>query len=367
MKTVVAINPRHEQAQKIPSLGGLSFGDTIIEFGVIQVSEPTFNIEDEANNDFVLLKVKSFSCNYRDKALLLENYISLQKYNRAFLPFGSEFCAEVIKVGKYVHEFNFGDVVMADNSYPHSGESGVKPGVATNFSSLGWLRLHKKKIIKKPASLTNSEAAAFSLGAQTATGMINKSEILKNGGTPLVLSSRSNTSLFIIQQLLSHDIIPICLTTSNWTQEDKQRIYPCKILNLTEVLEGVEMVKEDITHVFDPFCDMNMEYGLYLLGYSGVYITCGLRDQHPKMTSESSDDILSSIRGSLSMIIMKNIIMKGNCLGSHQDLVDAIRIQNTSDKGLILDKVYSLNQSIEFIKSSFFDATRFGKSVIETD
>lgn len=52
------------------------------------------------------------------------------------------------------------------------------PGVVTNFASLGWQRIHKRKLIKIPYGLDDTTASYFSLGAQTAAGMIRRSGIL---------------------------------------------------------------------------------------------------------------------------------------------------------------------------------------------
>jgi hypothetical protein len=61
---------------------------------------------------------------------------------------------------------------MPNCAYPESGVKGVSPRVTTNFASMGWLRMDRKKIIKIPKTLTNREAACFSLGAQTTSSMI---------------------------------------------------------------------------------------------------------------------------------------------------------------------------------------------------
>ncbi len=86
---------------------------------------------------------------------------------------------------------------------------------------MGWLKIHKNKIITSPKNLTHNEAAGFSLGAQTATAMIRKINILNTGGTPLVFSARSTTSIFLIKTLLAHNITPICLTTTKWSNKEK--------------------------------------------------------------------------------------------------------------------------------------------------
>ncbi|WEZ00405.1 alcohol dehydrogenase catalytic domain-containing protein [Bacillus subtilis] len=178
MRSLVAINPSRKNSMDYTELGIVKFGEVDILFGTVELEQPYFDAENPKNHEHVLVRVTAFSCNYRDKAILLENYNSIKDSDRLFVPFGSEFSANIVAVGRDVHEFKVGDRVMSDCSYPDSGKQGILPGVATNFASLGWLRLHKKKIIKVPKSLSDIEAACFSLGSQTASAMIDALEYL---------------------------------------------------------------------------------------------------------------------------------------------------------------------------------------------
>ncbi|MEK4002882.1 alcohol dehydrogenase catalytic domain-containing protein [Bacillus sp. FSL K6-2822] len=362
MRSLVAINPSKKNSMDYTELGIVKFGQEDILFGTVELEQPFFDTEDPKNREYVLVRVTAFSCNYRDKALLLNNYNSIKGSDRLFVPFGSEFSANIVAIGKDVHEFKVGDSVMSDCSYPDSGKQGVLPGIATNFASLGWLRLHKKKIIKIPKSLSDSEAACFSLGSQTASGMIRRSGILENGGNPLVFSARSSTSLFIIQQLLSYGITPICLSTSEWSDEEIQKIYPSRVELVSNAMNGAssDIVKQKITHVFDPFFDMNIGDALYYLQTGGTYVTCGLRDQHPLLSNNTPSDAEPMVRGALQMSIFKNVSILGNCLGSKEDLEKAIQLQNK----IIIDQEYQLEKGVDFVQRSFFDSSRFGKCVL---
>lgn len=366
MRSLVAINPSKKNLMDYTELGIVTFGEVDILFGTVELEQPFFDTEDPKNSEYVLVRVTAFSCNYRDKALLVENYNSIKGSDRLFVPFGSEFSATIVAVGRDVHEFKNGESVMSDCSYPDSGKQGVLPGVATNFASLGWLRLHKKKIVKVPKSLSDREAACFSLGSQTASGMIRRSGILENGGNPLVLSARSSTSLFIIQQLLSYGITPLCLTTSEWSDEEKQIIYPSRVELLSDAMNRVssDIVKEEITHVFDPFFDMNIGYALYYLQTGGTYVTCGLRDQHPQLSKDTPNDAEPVVRGAIEMSIIKNASILGNCLGLKEDLEQAIQLQNRTEMGIIMDQEYQLEKGVDFVQRSFFDSSRFGKCVL---
>lgn len=360
MRCIVGINPNKKDAIDYKELGIVQFGEVPIIIGMVELKQPDFDMEDPDNRNYVLLRVNAFSCNYRDKSHLLENYIRAEKYDRLYVPFGSEFSATVVAVGAEVSEFKVGDRVMSNSAYPESGEPGVLPGVATNFASLGWLRLHRKKLIKIPESLNDTEAASFSLGAQTASSMIRRSGILVDGGTPLVFSGRSATSLFITQQLVAYGFHPICLSTSNWDDVEKQKIHPVQV----ETLNWIEQEKIKITHVFDPFFDMNIGQAVDCLSVGGTYVTCGLRDQHQLLSCNTPKDAEAVVRNAIVKSIVKNVSIIGNCLGTTEDLNKAIKLQKESDFKPIIDGVYDTMQGADFVKRSFFDFRRFGKCVL---
>jgi NADPH:quinone reductase-like Zn-dependent oxidoreductase len=366
VRSLVAINPSKKNSMDYTRLGIVKFGQEDILFGAVELEQPSFDTKNPKNNEYVLVRVTAFSCNYRDKGLLIENYNSIKKSDRLFVPFGSEFTANVVAVGKDVHEFKIGERVMPNCSYPDSGKQGILPGVSTNFASLGWLLLHKKKIIKVPKSLGNSEAACFSLGSQTASGMIRRSGILTSGGNPLVLSARSNTSLFIIKQLLSYGITPLCLSTSEWSDEEMQKIYPSRVELLSNAMKSSpdDIVKQKITHVFDPFFDMNIGYALHYLQTGGTYVTCGLRDQHPLLSSDTPSDAEPVVRRALSMGIVKNVSILGNCLGTKEDLETAIQLKGQKNTKIVIDREYQIEEGMDFVQRSFFDSSRFGKCVL---
>lgn len=364
MNCLVAINPNRKESIDYKYLGTVEFGPVQVILGAIELEQPVFDSEDSNNREYVLLRVKAFSCNYRDKSLLLANYDRIKTTDRLFVPFGSEFSAEIVAIGADVSDFQVGDRVMSDCSFPNSGVKGLLPGVATNFASLGWQRIHRKKLIKVPKTLSDMEAACFSLGSQTAAGMIRRSGILINRGSPLVFSARSATSLFIIQQLIAYGFKPFCLSTSHWSEAEMQRIYPANVeeMNNSNIFNDTNIYK--ITHVFDPFFDMNIGHAVNYLQTGGTYVTCGLRDQHPLLSTGTPNSAETIVRGALTQGISKNVSILGNCLGTKEDLENAIALHNKTGIAPIIDHEYKLNQSVDFVQRSFFDSSRFGKGVL---
>ncbi|WKB34675.1 alcohol dehydrogenase catalytic domain-containing protein [Terrilactibacillus sp. S3-3] len=173
---------------------------------MIDIQKPHFNADHAANRDFVLVKVDAFSCNYRDKAIILKAALRMSgqvKMNAAPVSFfGSDFVGTVVEKGDGVKEFTIGDRVIPDCAYPNPPAPEVAPGVVTNEASKGWLRLHKSKLIRIPSSMSNTDAAGFTIGAQTSHSMIRRTQV-HPGQRALVISARSNTSLFLIKGLVS--------------------------------------------------------------------------------------------------------------------------------------------------------------------
>ncbi|ULW45170.1 hypothetical protein IF703_14520 (plasmid) [Staphylococcus aureus] len=78
MKTLVAISSVKSNSN-YHYIGDMNFGTIKIPFGIIEVGKPKFDTSLSENDDYVLLQVKAISCNYRDKAILIENYKKFKK------------------------------------------------------------------------------------------------------------------------------------------------------------------------------------------------------------------------------------------------------------------------------------------------
>lgn len=158
---------------------------------------PVNKYTDKISDQSVVVRVSAFSCNYRDKGILYnflkkcKDYNLKESYYYSFL--GSEFVGKVIKIGRNVRSFKIGDRVMSDNSYPFKVDGKIG-GIVSNYASKRIQIFHESCLIKVPDSMSDIEAAAFSLTASTAHSMVSKSK-LKEGDKVLVTSLFSNTSL----------------------------------------------------------------------------------------------------------------------------------------------------------------------------
>ena len=362
MLSVVALNPKHDIINKAINVVYINFGNIQIPFGLIEFEQPVFDLNDPKNDDYLLIKVNSFSCNYRDKAILVNNFEQLLRLGKPFLPFGSEFSATIVLKGKNVDEFGIGDKVIPNCTYEGVTNDNVVPGVTTNFASLGWLRIRREKLIKQPHELSDLEAACFSLGAQTAYSMIRKSGILeKQNKKAVVFSSRSVTSLFIIQLLNYFGIDLVCCSSSEWSKEELDSIGIKKVVSV----DGIEEYLDSFSHVFDSYFDLNFSRAVSLLGNGGKYVFCGFLNQHPVLSKEDDKTLnTEEIFNSLKLVIVKNISLIGNCLGSQEDLNKVIEIYG-SEISPTIDSEYNLGQLEEFLTRSFFDKNKLGKCVID--
>lgn len=364
MRALVALNPCMPISSGCEKLGIVKMGELEIPFGLVELDRPEFNPNIEKNEDSVLLKVDAYSCNYRDKGMLANNFLILMRDKRTFVPFGSEFCATVIDKGKNVTEFEIGDKVISNCAYSDYLKNGLQPGVVTNFASLGWLRLHKSKLIKKAEAFSDSQAACFSLGAQTAFGMIRRSGILESEKKkPMVFSSSAATSVFIIQMLRALNIDPVCASSKSATKKMKEVFEDAKYVTNEEL----ESYCDYSTHTFDPFYDLNLLNAINTLGFEGKYIYCGLFEQHPLLATKNITDYECAIREALKVGVVKNASVIGNCLGTTQDLKDAIELYESKNIKPIVDSEYKLEEGILFITNSFISRDKVGKCVMICD
>lgn len=163
-----------------------------VRCGFVEVDEPDFDPFGR-HRDCAHVEVRSFSCNYRDKALIL--LAAATASEPRFYVTGSEMVGAVLAVGAEVEDLAEGDQVMVDGCYGGP----VKPwGLPTNHASRSRQVLPARKLARVPAEMKDEEAAAFSVGGQTSWAMVRRAGVTK-GDEVLVTAGTSNTSLFLLQ------------------------------------------------------------------------------------------------------------------------------------------------------------------------
>lgn len=332
---------------------------TEINLGIVDIEKPYF--DENKNENYVLLKVTAFSCNYRDKALIVKGALNKDYSNSPVTFFGSDFVGIVENIGKNVTEFKIGDRVIPNSSYPYTESSDSIPGVVTNEASKRWLIIHKDKLLKIPLQMSDEIAAGFTIGAQTSHSMIRKTNI-KDNDSILILSGKSHTSLFIAKQLVEKNKDITILTTSNWSKKELEFVKPAKIIKIDKETPWDVLNLGSFDVIFDPFYDLHIQDSINILNPFGRYITCGFKNQHNSF-KENTDKKLNSVHQLMTDIMINNLILIGNCIGTTEDLKEALNQTNINDC-IPIDSIYKISDGSLFIDKTY-NQKRFGKVIMK--
>jgi NADPH:quinone reductase-like Zn-dependent oxidoreductase len=332
---------------------------------------PTFDAEHPAQRDSVLLRVRAFSCNYRDKAFIVAT--NAAPSNRRFT-IGSEFVAEVLEVGAGVASVSRGDRVVGQNHYALTAPGGPVPGMPTNNASRELQILPAAKVVKVPDALGDPAAAGFSLGAQTSYSMIRRAAVT-SGSTVLVTAALSSTSLFLIAALKPLGARVFATTRSHEHDERltvlgvEQVIHPVgdrrdfagdpQLMRVAKSVGGFDVV-------FDPFFDVHLDHVVQCMGMGGRYFTCGLSGQTP-VSAEALGRRAVDMRSVMVTAIMRNLTIGGNCLGVTSDLDAALRDAADGTFTPIVDSVFTGTDAVPFLHRTYCDRARFGRAIFSYD
>lgn len=341
--------------------GTVQISGTDVPIGIIDSARPDFHPGLPMFKDKVLIRVEAFSCNYRDKSLILHNAIRMKtnKWPRT-AHFGSEFSGVVEAAGSNVMNFQAGDRVMPNASYPDAPAAGEAPGIVTNTASQGWLVVHEAKLFEVPSWMSAEQAAGFSLAAQTAGSMVRRAE-LTPGETAIVASARSSTGICLIRTLLANKMHVIAVSSNTWATHEQKLIDPngdVQFLTLDQLHEFSEHFPAAV--VFDFFTDRNFDQFINLLELGGRYVTCGFKDQHPEMVEEQSTP--TPFGSALASLIVGNKILIGNCIGTTKDLESSL--EKADDIAVPIDSTYTVDEAEQFLDRSFNDFRKFGKVIM---
>jgi NADPH:quinone reductase-like Zn-dependent oxidoreductase len=338
---------------------------------MIETPEPAFDPDAAANRAMVLVRKRGFSLNYRDRALVLGT--ALHAPAESFAVLGSEFVGEVVACGPGAGGLRRGERVIANNSYPDSGEPGVLPGIPGNMLSKELQILHVAKLARVPECMSDAEAAGFSIGAQTTFSMIRKLG-LASSSVVLVTGGRSNTTLFAINALKAHAFAPAQIyvsTTSELSEKALRalgvaeviRIDPAKLSFIDHPI--VQRVMRDcggFDAVIDPFYDIHLLPALSVLKQGGRYITCGVYNQTGHLVARLRADP-PPVAGVMLRVMLNNLQIIGNCLGLTGDLERALAAHSAGHFPVIVDSVFSDGDAAGFLNRTYNAPDRFGKVV----
>lgn len=337
-----------------------------IACAVVEGAPVAFDPQDPGNTRKVLVRKRAFSCNYRDRALILS--LALNAPPGSWCAIGSDFVAEVVAVGGDVRALRPGQRVIGNAAYPHSGVDGVRPGVPTNTASREFDVFHESKLYPITAEIPDEVAAGFTIGAQTTYSMIRRLG-LSDGERVLVTGGRSNTSLFALAALARRSVEVHVSTTSPRHAEALRRAGASEVVVLKrdrpdfKADAAVQRVLRQggYNGVIDPFADVNLALMPEIMAMGGRYVTCGVYDQHTRLTGGTAV-IAKPDSGLILQMMMKNLSIMGNCIGLEADLAAAVADAAAGRLPVMVDSVHTGDPG------AFFDRTynapeRFGKVV----
>lgn len=372
MKQLCVIGQDYSGNNIVPGTEGhFSLEGETFRFGLIETDAPQFNPDAADMADHVGVRVTAFSCNYRDRAFIFR--MRNPRFRNNYFVIGSEFCGEVLAVGRNVTAFKPGDRVIANCAYPDSGVEGVMPGIPTNQGSREVQIVHQCKLLPIPDGMSDSVAGGFPIGAQTSYGMARRLG-LSPGENVLVTGAKSNTSLFVISALKNYGVNVYAMSRSR-VHSDRLEALGVRELIVVDPSErgwstrGVlaDRIQEfdGFDAMVDPFSDVHLAEIPLVLGIGGRHITCGVADQHSKVLEQ--DELVPRVNPSQLMgaMLAKNITIMGNCLGLTCDLERAIEDYRNGKFEVPIYGHLAMTDTVEFFHRTFVDKGRIGKVTMD--
>jgi NADPH:quinone reductase-like Zn-dependent oxidoreductase len=336
-----------------------------IAVALVATRRPEFVPESPRDKDRVLVRVKAFSLNYRDRSILLD-LAATDIAGSGFAGIGSEFVAEIESVGRNVQGLAVGDRVI-----PNCDFDADPPGIPSNRASSRFHVLHASKLIRIPKTMDSVVAASFSIGAQTSYGMVRRLAPAP-GIRMLVTAAHSNTSLFLLHALREYPIELYAAGSSSRRRAALRRLGVKKVFVLPrsagekgwEKLSAFCASRGGFDVVVDPFFDLHLTNIVPLIRAHGSYLTCGFCGQHNEMKDRRVKGHHSALPEAIKRAIFSNISILGHCLGSTVDLARAIEDHCAGRLAVVIDSIYTPDLVTKFFQRSFDAADRFGKVVM---
>lgn len=376
-QVVICSSGLKEKMSRNPTIQTIQMDDYPVTVGLLVIEDETFNENLPENENFVLVRKRAFSCNYRDKAII---FSAAHKCNSSsadlmYNPVGSDFVAEVVAKGKAVTTLEIGDRVIPNDHYPFALSPNVMPGIPSNYASKEFEIFHFSKLVKIPGQMSDEVAASFTIGAQTAYSMVRRLEV-KPEHNILVTSAKSNTSLYAIAALKQYGANVYATSTSDSFKKELLNmgvkevfIIDPKSANFLDHKGIAEVVNSTggFNGVIDPFFDLHIGKLIDTMAHFGRYVSCGLYNQYTHIIGKEftySGDGLSAI---MTGIVVKNISLMGNCLGLTEDLQKAINDHVSGKFDVLIDSIYSEGEEVDFFNRTYNAKDRLGKVVYKYD
>lgn len=374
MKSISVISKRVKD--DLQTIGSKSFEALLngekYDIAVVETMNPLFFEDDETFDDLILVKKIAFSLNFRDRAILVRNKQKLNKKDEAFhIPMGSDFVAVVVAVGRNVRNISLGDRVIPNCAYPNEDQEGSS-GVATNTASKQYQVFHKSKLIKIGPRIPVEVAASFSIGCQTAFSIIRRLSL--NGKERILITSGTSNTSLIVLQILAKKYTNIAVLTSRESAVPMLRKLGAKEVillkdryNFDREQNFIDSIKSNggFDIVIDPFADIYLVEIVKYINMFGKYITCGAYHQYTDNENVSRYSPNQLIDVFTHFIVVNNLEIYGNCLGSSKDLEHALEAYENDEFDIQIDSIFNEGDLKKFVEMSFSDNNKFGKVVFK--
>jgi NADPH:quinone reductase-like Zn-dependent oxidoreductase len=235
--------------------------------------------------------------------------------------------------------------------------------------------VHVAKLARIPNAMSDAEAAAFSIGAQTTFSMVRKLAVAP-GSSVLVTGGRSNTSLFAIHALQAQALDPppaiFVSTTSEQSEKALRTIGIADVIRIDRevpsfadnpVVQRVLRENGGFNAVFDPFYDVHLRPAVAVMKQNGRYSSCGRYDQTGHLVPHQRRVEPPTAGPLMSRVLFNNLQIIGNCLGTTADLECALAAYSEGRFPVIVDSVFSGGDAAGFLDRTYNAPDRFGKVV----
>lgn len=371
MKSVSLIGNNIDIANEIQYSGSFILEEEKINVGLVEEEDLNLiNCNDPDNR--VLVRKRGFSCNYRDKTLILnyDNQIKklADKEEYSFSYIGSEFVGEVIEIGKNIQKLKVGDRVVANATYPSYSNDYIG-GLPSNHASRRIDDFKENKLIKIPNILSDEIASAFVIAAFTGYSMIRK--VVKPNAKILITAAKSNTSLAVINALRNFPVSVYAMTSSKNNNDVLYDLGVKEVFvvnhNLKDYLEDDNIAKfiRDkgfFDAVIDPLFDIHLRRVIKLMNYDAKYVTCGLYNQFPNFLKTDFNEF-GTFTETIKLAMIRNISIIGNCIGLKDDFDLALHHFKQGKFNILIDKVFTKGNEASFFDLTYNFKERLGKVV----
>jgi NADPH:quinone reductase-like Zn-dependent oxidoreductase len=198
------------------------------------------------------------------------------------------------------------------------------------------------------------------------------------GDMVLVTAAKSNTSLFAIAAL--RRVLGIAVYALSTSNRFADRIAALGVRELivadptkAPLIENpaIQAImvgnKSGFAGVIDPYADLYLPHMPAIMGMGARYTTCGFYDQYLGLVGKQSPRPPASMSGALVTLMMRNLSIIGNCIGTTADLDRAIADYASGELPVAIDSVIGGGDSGAFLDRTYNASDRFGKVIFAYD